>query len=121
MKWQLTFLNIRCIPRKISRVKRNGILLRYSKVTALLHVMARILILRIILLIQKHIFYNMNLRVVRFPISDNDYECILTNLPDDEFLIVEIKELYALWWEIETSFRELKYAVGLTGFDSKKR
>lgn len=63
----------------------------------------------------------MNLRVVRFPISDNEYECILTNLPDNEFSIDEIKELYALRWGIETSFRELKYAVGLACFHSKKR
>ena len=71
--------------------------------------------------LDEHIFYNMNLRVVRFPITDNDYECILTNLPDDEFSTEEIKELYALRWGIETSFRELKYAVGLTSFHSKKR
>lgn len=71
--------------------------------------------------LNEHIFYNMNLRVVRFPITDNDYECILTNLPDDEFSTEEIKELYALRWGIETSFRELKYAVGLTSFHSKKR
>lgn len=71
--------------------------------------------------LDEHIFYNMNLRVVRFPISDNEYECILTNLPDNEFSIDEIKKLYALRWGIETSFRELKYAVGLTCFHSKKR
>ena len=71
--------------------------------------------------LDEHIFYNMNLRVVRFLITDNDYECILTNLPDDEFSIDEIKELYALRLGIETSFRELKYAVGLTSFHSKKR
>lgn len=68
-----------------------------------------------------HIFYHMNLRVVRFPISDHEYECILTNLPDNEFSIDEIKELYALRWGIETSFRELKYAVGLACFHSKKQ
>lgn len=71
--------------------------------------------------LDEHILYNMNLRVVRFPISDNEYECILTNLPDNEFSIDEIKELYALRWGIETSFRELKYAVGLACFHSKKR
>ena len=32
----------------------------------------------------------------------------------------EIKKLYAMRWGIETSFRELKYAVGLTSFHSKK-
>ena len=38
----------------------------------------------------------------------------------NEFSTEEIKELYALRWGIETSFRELKYAVGLTSFHSKK-
>ena len=33
----------------------------------------------------------------------------------------ELKELYRMRWGIETSFRELKYAVGLTSFHSKKR
>ena len=27
--------------------------------------------------------------------TENEHECILTNLPDDEFSIDEIKELYA--------------------------
>ena len=47
--------------------------------------------------------------------------CILTNLPGNEFPIDGIKEPYALRWGIETSFRELKYAVGLACFHSKKR
>lgn len=66
-------------------------------------------------------FYYMDLRVLKFPISETDYECILTNLPENEFSIIEIKELYAMRWGIETSFRELKYAVGLTRFHSKKK
>jgi len=63
----------------------------------------------------------MDLRVLRFPISETDYECVLTNLPAEKFNTTEIKELYAMRWGIETSFRELKYAVGLTSFHSKKR
>ena len=34
---------------------------------------------------------------------------------------LDIRKLYAMRWEIETSFIELKYAVGLTSFHSKKR
>lgn len=68
-----------------------------------------------------HSYYNMELRVLRFPISETDYECVLTNLPLEDFTATEIKELYAMRWGIETSFRELKYAVGLTSFHSKKR
>ena len=43
-----------------------------------------------------------------------------TNLPQDKFNSDEIKRLYAKRWGIETSFRELKYALGLTRFHSKK-
>ena len=37
-----------------------------------------------------------------------------------KFDIDEIKHLYHLRWGIETSFRELKYAVNLNAFHSKK-
>ncbi len=63
----------------------------------------------------------MNLRVLRFPISETQYECVITNLPTEDFSADGIKKLYAMRWGIETSFRELKYAVGLTSFHSKKR
>jgi hypothetical protein len=64
--------------------------------------------------------YYMAFRVIRFKISDGTYECIITNLPRSEFSVEDIKELYNLRWGIETSFRELKYAVGLVNFHSKK-
>ena len=65
-------------------------------------------------------FYPLNFRVVRFAISENSYECIITNLPREEFSANEIKKVYAMRWGIETSFRELKYAIGLSCFHSKK-
>ena len=65
-------------------------------------------------------FYEMKMRVVRFPISQGSYECIITNLPQDKINADEIKQLYAKRWRIETSFRELKYALGLTYFHAKK-
>ena len=65
-------------------------------------------------------FYEIKLRALRFPISENAYECIVTNLPSEEFSWADIKELYHMRWGIETSFRELKYAIGLTHFHSKK-
>lgn len=64
--------------------------------------------------------YPMNFRVVRFSISENNYEVIITNLPEDKFPADKIKEIYHMRWGIETSFRELKYAIGLTSFHSKK-
>lgn len=66
-------------------------------------------------------FYKMKFRVLRFPISGTGYECVITNLPADDFSAEEIKKLYAMRCGIETSFRELKYAVALTGFHAKKR
>ena len=65
-------------------------------------------------------FYEIKMRVVRFPISQDSYECIITNLPQEKFSSGEIKQLYAKRWGIETSFRELKYALGLTRFHAKK-
>ena len=65
-------------------------------------------------------FYEMKMRIIRFPIADGSYECIITNLPQIEFSPEDIKALYHMRWGIETSFRELKYAVGLTHFHSKK-
>ena len=64
--------------------------------------------------------YGMSFRVVRFPISDETYECIVTNLPKDEFPLGHIKELYFSRWGIETSFRKLKYTVGLSNFHAYK-
>ena len=65
-------------------------------------------------------FYPISFRVVRFKISDDAYETIITNLDQEEFRPEKIKELYHLRWGIETSFRELKYAIGLISFHSKK-
>lgn len=65
--------------------------------------------------------YPISLRVLRVKISDNGYENIITNLPVEEFPSEEIKKLYNLRWNIETSFRELKHTIGATNFHSKKR
>lgn len=66
-------------------------------------------------------WYEFNCRILRFKISDNSYECIITNLDREEFSIDDIKHLYHQRWGIETSFRELKYAIGLNALHSKKR
>jgi len=63
---------------------------------------------------------SLKIRIVKFKISDTNYEYILTNLPPTDFSISNIKELYRLRWNIETSFRELKYADGLVHFHSVK-
>lgn len=66
-------------------------------------------------------FYKMDLRVVRFKITDDTYECIVTNLSEDEFSLEELKELYRLRWCEEVGFRMLKYTVGAVYFHSKNR
>jgi hypothetical protein len=65
-------------------------------------------------------WYSLSFRVVRFQISEDSYEVILTNLPKDKYPPSEIKRLYSMRWGIETSFRSLKYTVGLLYFHSKK-
>ena len=62
-------------------------------------------------------FYNLKFRIVRFKISDNTYETIVTNL---DLPVKDIKQMYSMRWGIETSFRTLKYSVGLLYFHSKK-
>lgn len=64
--------------------------------------------------------YPMRFRIIRVRISDDSVETLVTNLPRDQFPSCEIKRLYNMRWGIETSFRELKYNVGLTNFHSKK-
>ena len=66
-------------------------------------------------------YYEMNLRVVRFKITDDTYECLVTNLTKDEFDLNELKKMYHMRWDIETAFKVLKYIIGMTAFHSKKR
>ena len=64
--------------------------------------------------------YEMHFRIVRFEISENTYETILTNLDRDEYSPERLKELYSRRWGIETSFRKLKLTMGMVNFHSKK-
>ena len=59
-------------------------------------------------------------RIVRFKITDDSYETIATSLPRDVFSPALIRKMYFMRWGIETSFRELKYAIGLTSFHARK-
>lgn len=66
------------------------------------------------------VFYPLSFRIVRFPITENAFETVITNLDADDFPPEELKKLYAMRWGIETSFRKLKYTVGLQHFHAKK-
>ena len=65
--------------------------------------------------------YSLKFRIIRIKISEKNYETLVTNLWDDEFSAEDIKMIYKIRWGIETSFRELKYHVGLIAFHSKKK
>ena len=66
------------------------------------------------------VMYNLPFRIVRFKITDDTYEVVVTNLDNTDFPAQALKELYFMRWGIETSFRDLKYTVGLLHFHSKK-
>lgn len=65
-------------------------------------------------------YYTLRFRIARFKITEDSYECIITNLPSEEFDTEDLKKLYGLRWGIERSFRELKYTIGLRNFHAKK-
>ncbi len=70
---------------------------------------------------KEHLFYPISFRVVRFVLPNDTYETIITNLSADQFPPDELRNIYNLRWGIETSFRALKYTVGLTSFHAKKQ
>lgn len=70
-------------------------------------------------------FCTVKVRVVKFRINDPDtgkeqWEVLVTNLNRFEFPLSRMKEIYHMRWDIETSFRELKYALGAVNFHSRK-
>ena len=64
--------------------------------------------------------FSIRLRIVKVKIG-NDYEYLITNLSSKKFTMLDLKQLYHLRWGIETSFRQLKYALALSYLHSKKR
>ena len=66
------------------------------------------------------VFYTLKFRIVRFKVSEDAYETVITNLQADKYPPQALKELYASRWGIETSFRDLKYTIGLLKYHSKK-
>lgn len=62
--------------------------------------------------------YDLSFRMVRLEIEDGKYETLVTNT---DYPVDELKKLYANRWGIETSFRDLKYSIGLVNFHAKKK
>lgn len=71
--------------------------------------------------LQENLFYPIAFRVVRFVLPSGEYETVITNLAAAEFPPDEIQSIYNRRWSIETSFRALKYTVGLANFHAKKQ
>lgn len=71
--------------------------------------------------LQENLFYPISFRVVRFVLPSGAYETVITNLSATDFPPDEIKFIYNMRWGIETSFRALKYTVGLTNFHAKRQ
>ena len=70
-------------------------------------------------------FETVKCRVCKFRINDpstdkEEWEVLVTNLNRFEFPISRMKKMYHMRWDIETSFRELKYALGAIQFHSRK-
>jgi len=63
-------------------------------------------------------YYEMNLRALRFKISEDTYECLLTNLTEEEMTSEAFKYIYHMRWNQESAFRDLKYTVGMLYFHS---
>ena len=64
-------------------------------------------------------YYDIEFRIVRVRLDNGTYICIATNL-SEEFPLEEINKLYRMRWSEETSFRELKYTIGLINWHSSK-
>ncbi|MFR3007281.1 MAG: transposase [Blautia faecis] len=65
-------------------------------------------------------YYDIEFRIVRIRLDNGTYICIATNLSEEEFPLEEINKLYRMRWSEETSFRELKYTIGLINWHSSK-
>lgn len=65
-------------------------------------------------------FAALSFRIVRIETENRDSELLITNLDPKRFPPAALKRLYAMRWGIETSFRSLKYAVGLIHLHAKK-
>ena len=62
--------------------------------------------------------YPMRFRICRFMLDNGEFETVATSLPRS-FSLDDIRELYHLRWGIETSFRDLKYTLGLVNLHGK--
>ena len=62
--------------------------------------------------------YPMRFRICRFLLDNGEFETVATSLPRS-FTIGDVKALYHMRWGIETSFRDLKYTLGLVNLHGR--
>lgn len=65
-------------------------------------------------------FYTVSAGIVCLKLKNGNTQMLITNLDPAEFPLPALQVLYAKRWGIETSFRELKYTVGLIHLHSRK-
>ena len=65
-------------------------------------------------------FYLFSARIVRLLLHDGSTETLITNLDPAQSPPDVLRSLYARRWGIETSFRQLKYTVGMVHLHSKR-
>lgn len=63
-------------------------------------------------------YFKISFRIVRFKVTSG-YVCVATNLSEEDFPPDLLRNLYRLRWDEESSFRELKYTIGLVNFHSR--
>lgn len=66
------------------------------------------------------LYYPLSFRVVSVEIAPGMFEYLITNLDPVSFPPDQLKRIYNLRWGVETSFRDLKYTIGLAAFHSRK-
>lgn len=66
-------------------------------------------------------FYDLSFRIVRFKITDEAYETIITNLSKDEFCLEDFKKLYNYRWQEEIAFNKVKNTLGMIYFHAISR
>lgn len=65
--------------------------------------------------------FPLSFRLVKLLLPNDTFEYVVTNLPQVDFPVDEIRLLYQMRWGIEVSFRFLKYNLAMNYFHSVKR